>query len=189
MTTALPRVGSGLTRGVLLWSALALALVGDARSVALPDLVAERLITLDGESVTLDALLPTELDGGVVLLFWSLYEPASRRALRAVDRALEADDPLTAIAIEVPEYRESPQAVAEFLTRAQVTLPAVLDPGGRLRARLGGASPTAGDAYPQLFVFDRSGELVDVHVGTADGIDDLLTRARARIAERGGDAK
>jgi len=172
-------------RGLLLWIAAAGLLAGDAGAVALPDLVDEPLVALDGERVTLDDLLPGHPDG-VVLLFWSLYEPSSRRALRSLDRALDGDDRLVAITIEVPEYRESPQAVAEFLGRARVGLPAVLDPGGRLRARLSGSTEAAGDAYPQLYVFDGSGALVDVHVATADGVDDLVSRARARLDDRGG---
>jgi hypothetical protein len=174
-----------MTRWLTIGLALAGASValdsGSVRAVTLADLGGEPVVGLDGRGWRLDEVLPSEPDGEVILLFWSLYEPESRRALRALDRALEGEASLRVLALAVPEYRESPATVAEFLARARVGFPAYVDPGGGIRGRLAGTRPDAGSGYPELYVFDRSGALVDVHRATADGVADLVARARARV--------
>jgi hypothetical protein len=95
------------------------------------------LLTLDGDAISAeDTPLLSPPAGGLVVLFWSLYQPESRRALRDVDllsRAVAEQGARTAfLAVEVPEYRERPESVAEFLERARVRLPVVMDPEGKV---------------------------------------------------------
>jgi hypothetical protein len=58
---------------------------------------------------------------------------------------------------------EDEEVLREFVTRYELTLPVLLDPGGRVAAD---AYRTTG--YPETFVLDRRGVLLRHHVGPAE---------------------
>ena len=59
-------------------------------------------------------------------------------------------------------YRSS-ATLEEFVSRHGLTLPVLLDPGGRVASR---AYRTTG--YPETFVIDRAGDLVSHTIGPAE---------------------
>ena len=138
------------------------------------------LVSLSGERVRLGQILGDQLPrDGVVILVWSMYQPDSRRALRAVDQISgEFSSPssdIVFVAVEIPEYRESPQAVAAFVSKARVALPVYLDPTGRVfeaLAELGGGQGTLPETYHIL----ENGTVRTVYTGWADAYPDRVER-------------
>ncbi len=165
------------------------------------------LVDGDARSVPFGELLDSAADGGArvqIVLFWSLYEPLSRRSLRSLDLYLEdADDGVVAIGVAIPEYREGPDAIAEFARKARVTLPIYLDPDGRLlRALTREASPEerpapspatrSADARPELpttVVLGPDGAvgalLTGEHAATPEALGAAISRAASRTRSHG----
>jgi len=90
------------------------------------------IVTLEGRSLPFGSVLQPHR--AHVLLFWSLYQPESRRALKAFDRLTRdlAEHGAATLTVALPEYKESPGAVTEFLSRAHVGTRTIMDPSGEL---------------------------------------------------------
>jgi len=122
---------------------------------------------LEGEQVVLADRLSAETP--TVVLFWSLYQPDSRRALHALDEVVSAaEGRLSALAVEIPEYREGPDAIRAFLERAGVALPVLVDPDGAVRAAAA-ASAGGGDVLPLTFLYRADASLTLIAGGWNEG--------------------
>jgi hypothetical protein len=163
--------------------ALVAACAGLAVGAAAPatlDLDALALLSLDGERTTLAESLG-EAPSGAIVLFWSLYQPDSRRALRALDQ-LVAEDALAVpvLTIEVPEYREGPGVVAEFVARAGIRVPVLFDPDGAV-LRAVGALAGGNDRLPATWLIEPDGT---VELLAARWLDAYPEIVRERMARR-----
>jgi peroxiredoxin len=116
--------------------------------------------------------LPT-LDGGerslaswrgqvVVLNFWATWCPPCVAEMPSLERLHHALGP-EGLAVVTVSTDEDEAAVVAFVTRHGLTLPVLLDPGGRVAAR---AYRVA--SYPQTFVLDRHGVLLRHYEGPAE---------------------
>jgi peroxiredoxin len=117
-----------------------------------------RLPSLTGEEVDL-----ASHRGRVVLLnFWATWCPpcvAEMPSLERLHRALGPEG-LTVLTISADEDEED---LREFVARYDLSLPVLLDPGGRTAAA---AYRTTG--YPETFLLDRQGRLIRHYVGPAE---------------------
>jgi peroxiredoxin len=95
----------------------------------------------------------------VVLNFWATWCPpcvAEMPSLERLHRTLSPDG-LSVIAVSTDEDQAD---VREFVSRHGLTLPVLMDPGGRVA---GGEYHTTG--YPETFLLDRQGRIVRHVVG------------------------
>jgi len=124
-----------------------------APDFTLPNLAGERLRLAD-------------LRGKVVLVhFWGTFCPPCRQELPSLValNGVMAGKPLQLLAIAVdPGGKE---VVEEFLKKAGVTLPALLDPQGSVARRYG----TTG--VPETFIIDQKGVIVKKIVGAVEWND------------------
>jgi cytochrome c biogenesis protein CcmG, thiol:disulfide interchange protein DsbE len=117
-----------------------------------------RLPTLDGGVVDL-ASFRGKL---VVLNFWATWCPPCVEEMPSLEKLHRALGPvgLVVIGVSVDENEETLRA---FLQKVGVTFPTLRDPGGR--------GPTAAyntTGYPETFVVDPQGMLVDKYIGPAE---------------------
>lgn len=175
-----PRRRGAAIATALLWSAL---LAPAAPAVDMSEL---SLWDLDDARVAVTDVLSS--DGPTVVLFWSLYQPESRQALRALDLLVrEGDLGAPALCVEIPEYREGPDAVAEFISRARVRLPAFVDPEGTaLRAMSEVAG--GGRQLPATYLARPDGSLELIVSSWVERYDELV-RAHVAGTRREEDAR
>jgi peroxiredoxin len=98
----------------------------------------------------------------VVLNFWATWCPpcvAEMPSLERLHRALSPEG-LSVVTVSTDEDREDLRA---FVSQRGLTLPVLLDPGGRVAA---GAYRTTG--YPETFLLDREGRILRHVVGPAE---------------------
>jgi len=101
--------------------------------------------------------------GKVVLLnFWATWCPPCVAEMPSLERLHRALGP-EGLAVVTVSTDEDEEVLREFVAELGLTLPVLLDPGGRVAA---GAYRTTG--YPETFVLDRSGVLLRHHVGPAE---------------------
>lgn len=146
------------------------------------------LLTLDGDAISAeDTPLLSPPVGGLVVLFWSLYQPESRRALRDIDllsRGVADQGARTVfLVVEVPEYRERPESVAEFLERARVRLPVVMDPEGKVFRGVAAAVAIREPRTPVVLVLSTTDVLL-AERGWGGEVQKALTGAVARAQAR-----
>jgi peroxiredoxin len=98
----------------------------------------------------------------VVLNFWATWCPPCVAEMPSLERLHRALGP-EGLAVVTVSTDEDEEVLREFVTRFGLTLPVLLDPGGRVA---GGAYHTTG--YPETFVLDRSGVLLRHHIGPAE---------------------
>ena len=101
--------------------------------------------------------------GKVVLLnFWATWCPPCVAEMPSLERLHRALGP-EGLAVVTVSTDEDEEVLREFVAELKLTLPLLLDPGGRVAE---GAYRTTG--YPETFVLDRSGVLLRHHVGPAE---------------------
>ena len=98
----------------------------------------------------------------VVLNFWATWCPPCVAEMPSLERLHRALGP-EGLAVVTVSTDEDEEVLREFVTGFGLTLPVLLDPGGRVAA---GAYRTTG--YPETFVLDRRGVLLRHHVGPAE---------------------
>jgi peroxiredoxin len=98
----------------------------------------------------------------VVLNFWATWCPPCVAEMPSLERLHRTLGP-EGLAVVTVSTDEDEEILREFVARYELTLPVLLDPGGRVAA---GAYRTTG--YPETFVLDRRGVLLRHHVGPAE---------------------
>ena len=98
----------------------------------------------------------------VVLNFWATWCPPCVAEMPSLERLHRALGP-EGLAVLTVSTDEDEEILSEFVTRYGLTLPVLLDPGGRTAAA---AYRTAG--YPETFVLDRKGVLLRHYMGPAE---------------------
>jgi hypothetical protein len=171
-----------VARGVIVILS-ALALAGTPRTVASAGEAARvNVLTLEGQSIAFGKILASQRPRAAVVLFWSLYQPESRRALKALDRHSRSlhERGFSILTVALPEYKESPSAVAEFLSRASVRANTVMDPTGALVEVYSGADRSK-TTLPLTVVLSTDGSVMGIVPGWSDGwaeaVDDIVARA------------
>jgi peroxiredoxin len=112
----------------------------------------------------------------VVLNFWATWCPPCVAEMPSLERLHKALGPegLAVVTVSTDEDRE---ALQDFVTRYGLTLPVLLDPGGSVAS---GTYRTTG--YPETFIIDRAGGLVEHHIGPAEwDAPDALARFRGLL--------
>jgi peroxiredoxin len=121
---------------------------------AAPDL---RLPSLAGGEVDLAAYR-----GRVVLLnFWATWCPPCVAEMPSLERLHRALGP-EGLAVVTVSADDDVAGLRDFVKRNGITLPVLLDPDGRVAGRAYGTT-----AYPETFVLDGSGILLQHYVGPA----------------------
>ncbi len=116
----------------------------------------------------LPALAGGELDlasqrGKVVVLnFWATWCPPCVAEMPSLERLHRALGP-EGLSVVTVSTDEDEAELRRFVSRLALTLPVLKDPGGRLAAS---AYHTTG--YPETFVLDREGRLLEHVVGPAE---------------------
>jgi peroxiredoxin len=113
----------------------------------------------------------------VVLNFWATWCPpcvAEMPALERLQRALAPEG----VSVVTVSTDEDEAALRRFVADQRLTLPVLRDPGGRLAAS---AYHTTG--YPETFVLDRAGRVLQHVVGPAEwDSPEWLARFRGLLA-------
>ena len=169
-------------RIALVTAVLGLGLAGGlvALSRRGPRLAPDFAVTdLEGRTVRLSALR-----GKVVVLnLWTTWCPPCVEEMPSIDRlwsALHGDD---FALLAVSQDEEGRHAVEPFLARMRLSFPVFLDPDHQVGDRYGVWG------YPETFVIDRNGYVVERVIGPRDWASaDSLAALRALIAARDGGA-
>ena len=110
---------------------------------------------LDGRTVDLDSYR-----GKVVVLnFWATWCPPCVAEMPSLERLHRALGP-EGLAVVTVSTDEDEAALRSFVSQYALTLPVLRDPGGR-----GPASRYRTTGYPETFVLDRTGRLLQHTVG------------------------
>ena len=83
--------------------------------------------------------------------------------------------------IAVSEDENGSAVVAPFVTQNRLSFPVLLDPEGRLSTRYGATG------YPETFIIDRAGQVVNHIIGPADWTSPQILDYFERLLERGAD--
>lgn len=117
-----------------------------------------RLTSLAGDEVDL-----ASYRGKVVVLnFWATWCPPCVTEMPSLERLHRSLGP-EGLAVVTVSTDEDEEILKEFVARYGLSLPVLLDPGGRTAAA---AYRTAG--FPETFVLDRQGVLLRHYVGPAE---------------------
>ena len=117
-----------------------------------------RLPSLRGEEVEL-----ASYRGQVVVLnFWATWCPPCVAEMPSLERLHRALGP-EGLAVVTVSTDEDEETLREFVTRYGLSLPVLLDPGGRVASS---AYRTTG--FPETFVLDRAGILLQHTIGPAE---------------------
>jgi peroxiredoxin len=98
----------------------------------------------------------------VVLNFWATWCPPCVAEMPSLERLHRALGP-EGLAVVTVSTDEDEEELRDFVKRHSLTVPVLLDPGGRVAA---GRYRTTG--YPETFVLDRGGRLLHQYVGPAE---------------------
>ena len=98
----------------------------------------------------------------VVLNFWATWCPPCVVEMPSLERLHRTLGP-EGLAVVTVATDEGPAALREFVEDYQLTLPVLLDPGGR-----SAAADYRTTGYPETFVLDRQGVLLRHYVGPAE---------------------
>lgn len=124
------------------------------------------LSELDGEIVSLDQFKGQP----VVLNFWATWCEPCKAEMPLLQSAIVQNPGLVVLGIN---YDEGPTAVRNFLVSNDVSLPVLLDPGGRI------AGQVQVFGFPTTFFIDAEGILQATHIGQLD--ESLLQSYLAKI--------
>jgi peroxiredoxin len=101
--------------------------------------------------------------GQVVLLnFWATWCPPCVAEMPSLERLHRALGPEGLVVVTV-SADEDQEELREFVDRYALTLPVLLDPGGRTAA-----ADYRTTGYPETFLLDRQGRLLRHYVGPAE---------------------
>jgi thiol-disulfide isomerase/thioredoxin len=106
--------------------------------------------------------LASERGKVVVLNFWATWCPPCVAEMPSLERLHRALGP-EGLSVVTVSTDEDEAELGRFLSQRGLTLPVLRDPGGRVAAR---AYRTTG--YPETFVLDREGRIVEHVVGPAE---------------------
>lgn len=164
LTIAALAAAIGIAAAAGLWS-----LRGRAPALA-PDFAKPDLA---GQTVRLSALR-----GRVVLLnLWTTWCPPCREEMPSMERAWQALRDRGFVLLAVSQDEQGPAVVEPFVRRLGLTFPVLVDPEGQV----GRAYGVWG--YPESFLIDREGRLVERVVGPRDwAAPEHLARLEALLA-------
>jgi len=117
-----------------------------------------RLTSLSGEAVDLAG----QRGKVVVLNFWATWCPPCVAEMPSLERLHRALGP-EGLSVVTVSTDEDEAELRRFVSARALTLPVLRDPGGRVAA---GAYHTTG--YPETFVLDREGRILEHVVGPAE---------------------
>ena len=117
-----------------------------------------RLPTLDGGAVDLAALRGKVL----VVNFWATWCPPCVEEMPSLEKLHRVLGPEGLVVLGV-SADEDEATLRAFVQKAGVTFPILRDPGGR-----GPAAAYRTTGYPETFVLDPSGVLLDIYIGPAE---------------------
>lgn len=130
----------------------------DAPDFSLPD--------LNGETHTL-----SEYRGKVVFLnLWTTWCPPCRLEMPAMERLYRRLRDRDFVMLAVSADEAGKKVVAPFAEDLGLTFPILLDPDGSLSPRYGVTG------YPETFVIDREGKVVNHTIGPADWQSEEMVR-------------
>jgi peroxiredoxin len=116
------------------------------------------LPTLDGGAVDL-----TTLRGKVVVVnFWATWCPPCVEEMPSLEKLHRALGPEGLVVLGV-SVDEDEAALRSFIQKVGVTFPTLRDPGGR-----GPSTAYRTTGYPETFVLDPQGVLLDKYIGPAE---------------------
>jgi len=122
----------------------------EAPDFSLPD--------LNGKTHTL-----SEYKGKVIFLnLWTTWCPPCRMEMPAMERLYRRLRDRDFVMLAVSADEAGKEAVAPFVEELGLTFPILLDPEGRLSPRYGVTG------YPETFVINREGKVVEHMIGPAD---------------------
>ena len=98
----------------------------------------------------------------VVLNFWATWCPPCVAEMPSLERLYKTLTP-EGLSVVTVSTDEDQTELREFVSRHGLTLPVLLDPGGRVA---GGGYRTTG--YPETFLIDRQGRILKHVVGPAE---------------------
>jgi cytochrome c biogenesis protein CcmG/thiol:disulfide interchange protein DsbE len=166
-------VAQGVAIGLvaLLFALLAWSLVSDEADALRPGAVAPdfTLERLDDEGeLTLSSLRGR----AVVLNFWASWCIPCKEEAPVLERLWREhrDHGLVVVGLDAKDFRRDARAFAE---RFELTFPLVFDGPGDT------TSPYGVTGFPETFVIDREGRVVEVFVGAVDGEEDQRRLRRA----------
>jgi len=147
---------------------------GLARGAAVPPL---RLPALDGAVVDLVALR-----GHVVVInFWATWCPPCVQEMPALETLHRTLGPEGLVVLGV-SVDEDTAALRAFVRRAELSFPILRDPGGR-----GPSAAFVRSGYPETYVVDPQGRLVESYVGPAEwATPGAIDHFRELLARLGG---
>jgi peroxiredoxin len=109
--------------------------------------------------------------GKVVFLnFWATWCPPCRMEMPGMERLYRRLRDRDFVMLAVSADEEGKKAVAPFVEELGLTFPILLDPEGRLSPRYGVTG------YPETFVIDREGKVVNHTIGPAEWQSEEMAR-------------
>jgi peroxiredoxin len=117
--------------------------------------------------------------GKVVFLnLWTTWCPPCRMEMPAMERLHRRLSGRDFVMLAVSADEGGKDAVAPFVAELGLTFPVLLDPGGRLSPRYGVTG------YPETFLIDRDGQVVNHTIGPADWDEEAVVRNILALIEK-----
>jgi peroxiredoxin len=124
----------------------------------------------------------SDLRGRVVFLnLWTTWCPPCRTEMPDMEELYHRLKGRDFAMIAVSEDENGSAVVAPFVTQNRLSFPVLLDPEGRLSTRYGATG------YPETFIIDRAGQVVNHIIGPADWTSPQILDYFERLLERGAD--
>jgi peroxiredoxin len=134
-----------------------------------------RLTTLEGKQASL-----SDFRGKVVIVhFWATWCPPCVEEMPGIERLSRSFDGKDFALLAVSVDEGGAQAVASFLNRNKLSLPVLLDPGGKISHSYGTFK------FPESYIIDRSGVVRYKVIGPADwNVSENINAIRGLIARQ-----
>ncbi len=122
----------------------------------------------------------SDLRGKVVFLnLWTTWCPPCRMEMPAMERLYQRLRGRDFVMLAVSEDEQGASAVVPFVAELGLSFPILLDPEARLSPRYGVTG------YPETFVIDRDGNVVNHTIGPADwGSEEMVAYFVALLDQR-----
>ena len=134
------------------------------------DLIGKPAPLFTGETMTGEVVNLEELKDRVVVVdFWATWCPPCRQAIpkvQAVSRRFE-NDPVTVLGLNL-DQEATPEQIAEFLKKYEITFSQILDPVGNVKKKYGVRG------IPCSIVIDKKGIVRNVHLGYNSDLEEKL---------------